>query len=364
MAIVAQAGILGFGPQAGKEIDVPDGEWFRHKATLGDLAVLDDQRLGPPEVGGRPLPTIPYKAGVMVGGGLTIHPRLEASIGYLLKGAFGFCDTTSGSGGVFNHIFKLDPSNPGLVPWMGFRKAIPTSGDVGDYVLGEIYKDCKIINLGLTLPNMGLVAARVDAIGRLFELEQSPDWYTTSGSTGGWNAAGGDFEDFPSIPIGSTPGGYITTPDFGNLPVVQAQFTMNNQNLDIRQEKVYGSPFLEDVTIVTRGLQVALTVKWKNPGLYRQILTGSLTGTEWSSVPFTTPITFRTLSPANMPGEDQPYEIIFTGTEVMLALQGGITLAGNDAVLMNFTGNALDVAGEYCTLELRNQWPDYDWPSP
>jgi hypothetical protein len=65
-----------------------------------------------------------------------------------------------------------------------------------------------------------------------------------------------------------------------------------------------------------------------------------------------------------MPSESQPYEIIFTATEVMLALQGGITLAGNDAVLMNFTGQALDVAGEYCTLELRNQWPDYDWPSP
>ena len=124
MATVAQAGILGFGPQAAKGSDVPVGSWYRHKATVGDLAVQDDQRLGPPEVGGRPLPTIPFKAGVMVGGGLTIHPRLESSVGYLLKGALGYCDTTSGSGSVKNHVFKLDPSNPGFVPWMGFRKYI------------------------------------------------------------------------------------------------------------------------------------------------------------------------------------------------------------------------------------------------
>ena len=362
MAVVAQAGILGFGPQASKGVDVPDGSWFRHKATLADLAIQDDQRLGPPEVGGRPLPTIPYKAGVMVGGGLTIHPRLEGSVGYLLKAAMGYCATTSGSGSVQNHVFGLDPSNPGYIPWLGFRKSIPSGGDPGDYALGEIYKDCKLIRTTLTLPNEGLISARVDALGRLFTLEPSPAWATTSGSGNGW-AAEGEFEDYPSIPIGTTPGGYINTPTFGTLPVIQAQVTMLNQNLDIRQEKVYGSPYLEDITVVTRGLQVALTVKWKNPDLYRAILTGSAAGTEWSSVPFTEQIVFRSISPGNIPGEAQPYEILATFTEVMLSLQGGITLAGNDAVLLNFAGQALDTTGEYATFELRNTFADYDWPT-
>jgi len=361
MAVVAQAGILGFGPQAAKGSDVPTGSWFRHKATLADLAIMDDQRLGPPEVGGRPLPTIPYKAGVMVGGGLTIHPRLEGSIGYLLKAAVGYCTSTSGSGSVKNHAFTLDPSNPGYIPWMGFRKYIPSGGDPGDYGLGETFKDCKVLSLALTLPNEGLISARVDALGRLFALEESPAWGTTSGSAGGWNAAG-EFEDYPSIPIGSTPGGYINTPDFGTLPVVQAVVTMQNRNLDIRQEKVYGSPYLEDITIITRALNVQLTVKWKNPGLYRQILTGSISGTEWSSVPFTTPITFRSISPGNMSGEAQPYELLVETGEAMLSLQGGITLAGNDAVIMNFAGQVLDTTGEYATFTLRNKFANYTWP--
>jgi hypothetical protein len=362
MATVAQAGILGFGPQAAKGSDVPEGSWFRHKATVADLAIQDDQRLGPPEVGGRPLPTIPYKAGVIVGGGLTIHPRLEASIGYLLKGALGYCNTTSGSGGVKNHVFGLDPVNPGFVPWMGFRKFIPPSGEPGDEALGEIYKDCKVLGFALTLPNEGLISARVDALGREFELEEDPDWGTTTGSPGGWSVYG-EFEDYPSIPIGSTPGGYIDTPNYGSLPVIQAVVTIANQNLDIRQEKVYGSPYLEDITVIGRQVGLDLTVKWKNASLYRSILTGAVDGTTWSSKPFTTSLEFRSISPDNMPSESQPYELIVSITEAMLSLQGGVVLAGNDAVLMRFTGVGLDTVGEYATFELRNKFANYTWPS-
>src|SRR5512141_1344572 len=133
---------------------------------------------------------------------------------------------------------KIADATPGLVPWMGFRKFIPTDGNVGNYTMGETYHDCKITNLMITLPNDGLVSARVDAQGRDFTLEESPAWGTTSGSTGGWDASYGDFEDYPSIPIGSTPGGYINTPTFGNLPVVQCQVGIQNTPLDPRMEKV------------------------------------------------------------------------------------------------------------------------------
>lgn len=364
MATVSQAGIWGFGPSAGKGIAVPTGKWYRHKASAIDLAVVDDQRLGPPEVGGRPLPTIPYKAGVMVQGGVTFSPRLEGSLGWLIEGALGDVATTSGSGSVKNHVFSINDTYPGLVPWFQMRKLIPTDGSIGNYTLGENFEDCKIVGLAFTLTNEGLAQCRADIVGRLFSLEQSPDWGITSGSTGGWDPVYGEFEDYPSIPIGSTPGGYINTPDFGNLPVVQAVVGIQNQNLDPRQEKVFGSPYLEDVTIVGRQVTLDLTVKWTNPALYRQILTGSTAGTTWSSEPFTSQVVFRTISPANMTGEAQPYELIVTVTEAMLSLQGGIQLAGNNAVLMRFQGVALDISGsEYATFELRNKFPNYAWPT-
>jgi len=361
MTTVAQAGILGFGPSAGKGSGVAAGSWYRHKATMIDLAVLDDQRLGPPEVGGRPLPTIPYKAGVMVGGGATLNPRLEASLGWLLGGALGYSTSTSGSGGIYKHFFKLDPDSPGLVPWMGFRKFIPA--DSASDTLGETFNDCKITNVVLTLPNDGLVTARVDAVGRYFTLEENPNWGITTGSTGGWDPSYGEFEDYTSVPIGSDEGGYITTPSFGDLPVVQAQVGIQNMPLDPRMEKVYGSPYLEDVTVVSRAVTLDLTVKWTNPDLYQQVLTGSTSGTTWSAQPFTTSLEFLTKSPSNMPAESIPYMLYVQVTEAMLSMQGGIQLAGNNAVLMRFTGTALDVSGDYVVFQLWNQYADYAWPT-
>ena len=361
MTTVAQAGILGFGPSAGKGSGVANGSWYRHKATLIDLAVLDDQRLGPPEVGGRPLPTIPYKAGVMVGGGATLNPRLEASLGWLLGGALGYSTTSSGSGAIKKHFFKLDPNSPGLVPWMGFRKYIPA--DAAADSLGERFDDCKITNLVLTLPNDGLVSARVDAVGREFLLEEDPSWGISSGSTGGWDPTYGEFEDYTSVPIGTDIGGYINTPSFGDLPVVQCQVGIQNMPLDPRMEKVYGSPYLEDVTIVSKAVTLDLTVKWTNPDLYQQILTGSTSGTTWSSQPFTTSMEFLTRSPNVMPSESVPYMLYVQVTEALLSLQGGIQLAGNNAVLMRFTGTALDVSGDYVVFQLWNQYANYTWPT-
>lgn len=360
MTITAQAGIFGFAPLLTKGQGVTGNKWYRHKATLVDLAIMDDQRLGPAEVGGRPLPTIPYKAGVMVGGGATLNPRLQNSLGWLLKGALGHSTATSGSGSIKNHTMRLDPSNPGRVLWMEFRKFIPSSGDAGDYSLGEIYHDCKITNLVLTLPNDGLVTARMDAMGCSFELVQSPAWGTTSGSGQGW-AADGEFEDYESIPIGCQTSGYINVPTFGNLPVIAAQIGIQNMPLDPRQERVYGSPWLDDVTIVSRAVTLDLTVKWKNPDLYRQILTGATTGTAWSAKPFTTAMSIVTQSPDNMPSESTPYGLKIDATKVMLALNGGIQLAGNQAVLMRFTGTALDVTGDYVTFVLTNKVSDYVW---
>jgi hypothetical protein len=361
MTTVAQAGIFGFGPSAGKGSGVSDGKWYRHKATLVDLAVLDDQRLGPPEVGGRPLPTLPYKAGVMVGGGATLNPRLEASLGWLVAGALGSSTPTSGSGGIVSHVMRINQALPGLVRWMGFRKFIPS--DTSGSAIGETYKDCKITNLVLTLPNDGLVSARCDVVGREFSIEQDPAWGTTSGSGGGWDPLYGEFEDYQSVPIGTDEGGYIYVPDFGELPVVQCQVGIQNMPLDPRMEKVYGSPYLDDVTIVSRAVTLDLTVKWRDPSLYRRILTGSISGTTWSAKPFTQEVQFRTKSPFNMTGESLPYILDIYVNEAMLALQGGIQLAGNNAVMMRFTGTALDVAGDYCLFTLQNQYPTYAWPT-
>ena len=356
MAVSAQSGTLSFGPQTGKGTAATT--FYRHRATNIDLAALDDQRTGPPEVGGQPMPTIPYKGGIAAAGGAIINPRLENTLGWLLYGTLGSVTTTSTGTAAYQHVFAPDTNSPEYVPWMTFRKHV--TGLNGDTAkdLGEVYKDCKMVGFTLNLPNDGLVTARADVIGRIPSFEEDPDTWTYDNA----------FEDYQSLPIGVVTGGYLKIPDFSTeeLPVVSATVGFSNTPLPMNRERVYGSPYMRDITIVGRQLTVDMIVQWEDPTLYRSILTGAATGvTDWSPKPFVTDLQIKAVSPDNMTGETIPYSIVVDAEEVMLAVQGGITLAGNDAVMMRLTGVALAQAdpANYASITLTNLHSAYTWPT-
>lgn len=363
MTTIAQAGILGFGPSAGKGVGVAAGDWYRHKANSINIGPRDDTRMAPNEIGGVPVPSFAYKAGVDVVGGAEMSPRLENSIGWLLLGYFGDVSSVAGSGTLMHHTFKFLSTNLSYVPWMGVRKFIPPGSDAGEYGLGETYIDCKMVNLGLILPNTGLITARADWAGRSFSLEEDPNWGIVSGSTGGW-ATDGEYEGYESVPISSVIGGYIYEPTYGNLPVVQARIGFANTPLAPDREKVYGSPYREDITIVNRGINIALTVKWKNPDLYRKILTGDIDGTVWSGEVFTSSLEILSMSPGVITGTTTPYSLKLTANKVTFMPDGSPQLAGNDAIMQNFQCTVIDNdGGEYANVELTNEVADYTWPS-
>lgn len=484
MVAIAQAGLLGFGPQFA--LGSTPSLWQYHKATDIDLSAMDDQRLGPPEVGGRPLPTIPYKGGITVGGGFTINPRLEGSLGWLLYGALGkkaaavaglvqtgiVIETliTTGSSGTdtiasttvlvnegtpskvvvrlrvpddvttytptvtvtgtavgdgaqtetFNmttgpttgsgqrmvgiksfetivggkvfktvtsvalakapvgsicyisvgyedsvlksHLFTIDTTDPAMVKWMGFRKLVPRGSDTS-LPYGEQYQDCKVMTYGMTLPNDGLINARVDTLGRLFTMADDP----FNASAGVWAHGIPSTEDYQSIPIGCNVAGYIRIPMFSSdeLPVINATTIFSNTPLDLRQLRVYGSPYLKDVAVVGRAFTFDMTVMWESPELYKAILGNSKVATEWSAQPFTSRMDVYAQAPGLATGANAPYGIHVEATKVMMAIQGGIRLAGNQSVLMRLTGTALDVSGDYVQITLDNLKSDADylWPT-
>lgn len=365
MAVTAQTGVLSFGAQTGK--GVPATTFYKHRASDIDLATISDDRLGPPEVGGIPTPTIPYRAGVMASGGATIMPRLQNTFGWLLHGALGRVSSTAGQDalgatvtGITNHEF-LFHTDAGFVPWMNFRKEIPGSASDNSDDLGENYSDCKIVALTFTLPNDGLITSRVDVLGRAAEqiFDDAPSW--TYGNT--------LYEDYESIPIGCTVGGYLKVPGFSAtaLPITQATISLTNAPLDIRQEKVYGSPYLEDVTIIGRQAQIDVIVKWNDPQLYMSILTGSTTGTNWVSAPFVQDLDVYALSPATIPGTSplSPWGMRVRAAAVMYQVVGGIRLAGGQAVMMRLQGTAIASAGEYLRINVGNTVAatGYAWPT-
>ena len=128
-------------------------------------------------------------------------------------------------------------------------------------------------------------------------------------------------------------------------------------------ERTYGSPLLDDITIIQRQMVFDLIVKWNNPDLYRSVLTGSTSGTGWTPAPKVGSFEVRTASSKNMPTETEPYLLTFNSPEAMLGLNGPIRLAGGQAVLMRFTGIALANAGDYAVATLRNKQASYTWPT-
>lgn len=437
MAVTAQAGIFGFGPQSGKGSVAT--EFYRHKATTIDLGMLDDIRVGPLEIGSGPFPTFPYKAGYIVGGGVEMQPRLEDSIGWLLYAVLGDVDTTGPTDGWYKHSFMPLDTDLSFVRWLTLRKYIPMKEGDLQTDLGEEYEDCKPVGLTINLMNDQPLTARWDFMGRTYrsvpfigsatqatttDLTRASGVTTVTTSTdhgfvvgdnivvAGVTAAdfngafyiataptsttftylqpglgddtatvqgtvdsGADwswenlYEEWQTIPVGCEVGGYIKFTGGGltdeELPVVGARMTFANQNLDIRQEKVYGSPALEDITILQRQLTFECTIKWNNPQLYRAVQTGSITGGEWSSSPMTGSMDVAAVATA-LAGTSisQKFELDITSPEIMWQMNGPITLAAGQAVMLSFTGTALEPSsGDYATFDLYNEVTDYTWPT-
>ena len=350
MAVLAANGVVGFGPQITKESVATI--WYRHRATQVDLGVNDDIRQGDPEVGGSPVPTFPYKAGPVVAGGFTLQPRLEDTLGWLLYGMMGkvtSAETGIGSG-IYDHVFEM-ATDTAFVPWMSTRKAVARRDGIVATDLGETYVDCKMVGGNLVLPNDSLINMRCDFLGRSFTLDHDPTLWT-------WENV---MESWESVPIACATGGFIKF-ETEELPVVACQMSWQNRPLDLRAEKVYGDPFLEDITIVGRRLAIEMTVKWNNPDLYAKALTGAVNGTAWTSTPFTGALDVKSVSSVNIPGETEPYSLRVKADKIMLSPVGGIVLAAGGAVMLRFTGVALDSNGTYARFTLRNQATSYVWP--
>jgi hypothetical protein len=193
---------------------------------------------------------------------------------------------------------------------------------------------------------------RLDALGRSFTLDHDPTAWSYDN----------DFESWESIPVACQTGGYLKI-DAVELPIVAATIGWVNVPIDIRQEKIYGDPFIEGITIVQRRMTYDFMVKWNDPDLYSDALTASITGTTWSATPKTASFEVKAVSSVNMPSESEPYSLIIAADEVMVNPVGGIQLAGNQAVMQRFQGVALE-ATNYASFTLRNKVTGYTWPTP
>jgi len=356
MAVTAQRGIFGFGPQPSK--GTAASTFYRHKATAIAFGLMDDTRIGPMEIGAGPFPTFPYKAGYVTSGGVTIQPRMEDTFVWLLYALMGDVETTLVETGVYDHVAKPLASDLSLIPWLTLRKYIPGVPGVAGTDLYEVYKDTKVIAAAFDLAADAPLETQLQFLGIDHEMPVSPTW--------NWANA---YEHYSSIPVGCDVDGHLKFTGSGltdeALPAARISVGFVNTPLDIAIEKNVGTPRLDDVTIVSRSMNIDATVKWKSPDLYKAVVAGDIAGTEWAAKPMTGSISAKLSAPYVIGTTEEKFSVTLEAPDVMFRLAGATPMAGGEAVLLRFTGVALEPEDEdddYASITVRNGTASYDWP--
>lgn len=353
MSTIPTASIVAIGPQAGKEQAA--ATFYKHPATAADMTEIDDVRVSPPEISGVPVPSLPYSVGPIVQGGIRLNPRLAGVIGWYLYALTGNCTTTSDSpeSGVNSHVFAVGTSTD--IPYITARELV--HGNVAANDFGRDMSDSKLVTAQFSIGNDGLLPVGFGFMGRKYK-------HYTATEVATWTWGNADEPD-ASVPISAVDGAYLKVPGLSadDLPIAGGTVTFTNQPNDIRFERVYGSPYINDVSIISKAITFEFNLIYEDPDVYRAILDGSASGSEWTPQPFTSSVDLLLRSPSNIGSTSTPYSLRLQVPNVMFSVNKGLTLAGNQSVILSVTGTAIKPAsGNYATLTLVNDYAAYTWP--
>lgn len=372
MSINAQSAVFSFAPQTAKIGDgtftVSAHNWYRFRTPSISGGGTQMQQMMPLEMGGPLVPSGVYKSGAAYASEVELVPRLENSLGYLLYAALGQVTTITGkqwtaSGGVTAtgcnaHIFRFNPTEHAELPWLATRYMLP--GDAAADRFGEVSYDSKVSGLQLNIPSMSIITARVGFQGRCFFF---PDYTDVAA----WSYAN-TLEDADTIAI-TGKGRMLFGADAPKL--TNMTITLSNNLTSPQQEGIIGSYYADDITTLTRSINIRASVKWQNPQLWKQLMTGSASGVNWSALPFVKESAGNVKAleavfeaPINITGASVPYTLRIMGSRAVMSLdRGTIQLRAGDLVQFNVNIDLLEpLPGEdYVQIVLENGVTSYTW---
>jgi len=354
--VLAQTGIVGFGPQTAKEAIATT--FYRYKAMRAALGAVEDNRTAQLEIGGVPYPTGAYKAGAFFGGEAVLQPRLEGDIGWLLYAACGDVSTTADcpEAGLYTHIFRPDSTATSAIKWLSARLMTPgaTSGDN----LGSIGLDCRIPQLRLVVPQNDVVTAMLTVLGRV------PSW-ANAATANAWSWAD-DYEDFDSVPISVK--GYFKVPNDTEIPALGVDIALANVLTQPQREMIVGAYHPDDLAVVTRNMTISFVHKYPDPARYLASAANEddpfAAAMPWSPVVNTQSCELRVESPGDVSGMSNPYSLTLKATKVSWVPDGPPVLTAGDMLQVRYVGTVLEPdSGDYFQLLLVNEVSSYTWPS-
>jgi hypothetical protein len=362
MSIASQGTIISYAIQPGGRVgregtfDPSALDWYRIRAPRVNIAPVSDQQVAPPELGGPLVPDGVFKQGYMVGGDMDVIPRLESSLGWLMLAVMGTASTVTGvnadgeaAAGVNTHIFRFDPDDHSLQPWMALRRMIP--GATLAERLGETNFDCKVGMMRVTVPAAGKIAANVQIVGRDYVHEDPATWTYAN-----------DLESFDTTADAGA--GYFRIGG-EEFPLVGASFDFNS-TLSTEQERIIGDYRLDNLIALNRTAQVRIVVKYENADLYREIMNGGSDNDTWSALPFqhitngSLAFEARFDAPVTIGATAEPYSIRFRGNKIAWQPDGPLQLQAGNIITQTFVGTVIRPdAGDYLQIVLVNDTANY-----
>jgi hypothetical protein len=232
----------------------------------------------PQEIGGRALTSGTYVTGTWAAGPITVIPRLDDRIGWLLLGALGdvssvvdteidnlsiFGGVHGADAGVNSHIFRFQSSDQHFIPWLTVRKRLPHSTAASR--LGETFQDCRIGALTGTIASGTPLTMDMDFVGRLKQSNYIFDF----------NPSWGDqtYDDYDNFAVPSCAGHFQVGGT--SFSVTNMTFTVANNVLPPAQSVVIGTTHPVDFPVLSRTFTVTATFLVDTWDLYVSTFAGS-----------------------------------------------------------------------------------------
>jgi len=311
----------------------------------------------------QPLPGGHYKTGVMFAGTVSMIPRLENRIAYLLEGAIGDISTVATDETIDQHIagagsnagvnvhqflYYRDATGTGTnwqLPYFTVHKFLPANTTAEE--VGEISMDACFSMFQLNVGAGGIVTANVGLIGRGFSgtmWDLNPGWTApTLDAIDTYMAA--SCTGFVKISIsGGTPG-TLTTQDVTGL-----RMTFINNLLPPNNARKIGSPYHIDHPNLSRGVIIEMPQLVSDYDTYMQIFGGAadpVADTGWSCSPLEANIDIELQSPEAISGAATTayYTFRFRTTQNNVRLAADpVALVANQPVVLNLRSDIARVA--------------------
>jgi hypothetical protein len=254
-----------------------DANFNYYPFTDLSLAPVKNTDVLPDEIGGRALPTGQFTTGVWAEGPVSLIPRLDNRLGWIMLAAMGKVSTIAdtkaedldflgGAGtttsGVNSHVFTVESTDQFFIPWLTARRKLPHVTDAEE--VGEIFQDGRVAAMTLTAASAAPVSLDLNLLARVYQqnyvFNYNPGWTAT-------------YDYFDNFAVTSCDG-YVKIGGV-EFNVTAASINLVNQLLPPTQSLFIGSVHPTDFPNLGRVLTVTATYLVEDYDLYVSSLSGA-----------------------------------------------------------------------------------------